>query len=331
MPVLIQINGTWGVGKTTTAIQLARFYEYDGLKVANLTFEKWSFDSERYWEGGRDHFVLPLECVKGLNVIEEWLPPGYDVYIVEGRYPFGNRFDEYLIANILPVDKQNLCIPVSDYTPTPRDLAGRELIITKCTPFNVPIDHVAVDTHRILLGVAQLRAVPVNPRLTLPRFNTQVIGIGFFPREFYLVYPNLKWYGPYISDLYLEDLKTGTHSTVLIGHVLNPETIYQILRDDPRPVITYCPGSIGLPDDEIEFSSPPTERDDTYTADILRNHPRGTPLSDTGYIHIFNNRYWVGNVYQNYPSVLKQENRLLCNGWVSPKYLIEDGYLEEFR
>lgn len=325
MPGLIQINGTWNTGKTTTATQLAHLFEFEGMKVANLTFEKWTFDVQRYWSENRHHYCLPLECVKG--DVEQWLPVGYDVYILEGRHPNGQRFDEDLFANIYPNHLQNVCVPANEYVFQVNDPLDRNLIITKCHPFGIPYEHVAVDTNRMIFNIDLLRKIQVSPKYSIIPSSKTIIAIGYFPGEYFLLFPRMRHYGFEEVRSFLEECVNPTYDLILIGFTFEYQQIAASMKYESRPIISYSPGSVGFPHIEVELGDLPSIADDTLARDILLNQPVGTPLPQSGYLALFNNKYWTGHAYQGLPSVSQSGNILVCNGWIHPKYLIRDGFL----
>lgn len=336
-PIVISLIGQYNSGKTTTAIQLRNALEFQqGLSVANVMFSKGINDLMAYWESGCDLFHYPLEAVKGKDVLESFIPKGYDAYILEGSYPHHPEWEiPDLLVNILG-ENQNEVIPSDEYN----DHTKKQypLIITKAT--TVIQDIPTVLESRTFLNYDKLKVVPdFHPSMELPVSHKKVIGIGYFPLEFFLIYPSLKenWYR-FDYEGFFGDYIRGDYDLAIIG-LIHKEHYGEFLGLD-YPTLSYTPGTFipdlcpvgiteGLTDEQQKLLT-------NSIRDVLLNQPRGTTLpapmdgSDpTRYTYyLYSNPYWCYPEFKDLQMVTQIGDVTCLNGWVHPKYLIEDGIIQ---
>ena len=98
-----------GAGKTTAALLLEHHFREQGLRVACLQQNKGPYDVHTYLSTGCYHYTVPLEATKSRDSFEQWVPVGYDVYILEITCPYTPFGAPYLIPfsavnEIVPFD-----------------------------------------------------------------------------------------------------------------------------------------------------------------------------------------------------------------------------------
>lgn len=70
-------------------------------------------------------------------------------------------------------------------------------------------------------------------------------------------------------------------------------------------------------------------KDFTSVFSTIKNHAVGTNLSsESGAFSGYNNRLWINTKYESTEPVWKENNIVFSNGWISPKTLIQENYLE---
>ncbi|MDO9323625.1 MAG: hypothetical protein Q7T80_01575 [Methanoregula sp.] len=333
-------------GKTTTAIALEKKLRSEGKRVACLQLNKGKYDVHRYLSEGCFHYTIPLEATKGKEVFEQWVPEGYDAYIMEitfGYSPIGaayitlfnhvnevisfesrndwkNIVDRYLKNNWEKHYQEKSPFPMSLW-----DLVhdrNIQRVITK-TP-NV-IDGPCVDTQKILYHENELAVEPINPGMKLPKGNKKVLAVGVFPAEYWDIFPSLQWFRFDYAG-FMDDLRKKQYDLAIVG-VCGTDALK--LRDPPEhgTIICYQP-SVYL-DLQRYKSSKPLNSDFQIIYDTIKKQKPGTSLveNDTP-LSAYNNRFWVYRWYTNPEILWKTGNTIFCNGWILPQYLIREGLLE---
>jgi hypothetical protein len=325
MPDLMVLHGEWDSGKTTTCLRAARYFRYDGIKTACLTFEKGINDVGLYWAEHNHHYCLPLEVAKGRSVLEKWLPVGYDLYILEGKNP-GAGIMSNLFYSIYPPADQNICIP--QYLSRDGNRFGCQPVITMCHPSRVPLEYPATDVFETIFSPEQIRTIPVEPSMILPRLYGKVLSAGYFPSEIWDMYPDHRWVRE-DSDEFWDQYESRRPDLIVLGWMGSPHEWHDVVQVD-TPILCFDPriwqenltpfDSI-TPDDDIL----------TQTVQIIRTDPVGSAFPDTGYLKKYNNPYWTQMFFQELPIISRQKNMTLINGWVHPLYLYQDGVISDIQ
>lgn len=340
-----------GQGKTTTAILLSRYFEKEGKKVACLQAEKGLFDVHTYLQEDRYHYSIPLEAAKNVGSFEQWLPAGYDAYILEITHPYsppGTAFID-LFENINePVSyelrdswEDFLRQQVNEQWGAPADSNGpheyflnlfydrnvRKVLTKTRGETNGP----SVDDRFNLVNPGEFVYNSINPRYVFPKSEKKAIAVGAFPAEYRDIYADLTWYGFDYAE-FMERFRKEDYDLAIIGACMNQNLTFRDRPVEPD-IICYQPsvyhtmrhigdhGGVGdhkrVMDDLMEVHR------------AIKNEPFGTPLGKEGGIFAgYNNKYWIYRTHPDFDILKKEENILFCNGWVLPQYLIRDGFLE---
>lgn len=338
-------------GKTTTSVLLSQYLEKEGEKVACLQTEKGLFDVHTYLQENRYHYSIPLEAAKSIGTFEQWLPAGYDAYILEITHPYsppGTAFID-LFENINePVSyelrdswEDFLLQRVNEQWGAPADSNGHQAYFLNLfydrnvrkiyTETMGNIRGPFVDDEFTIGNPGDLIFNSINPRYVFPKSEKKAIAVGAFPAEYWDICADLKWYGFDYAG-FMERFRKEDYDLAVIGACMN-----QNLKFRDRPVepdiICYQPsvyqnmrnigdhGGVGdhrrVMDDLMEVHR------------AIKNEPVGTPLGKEGGIFAgYNNKYWIYRTHPDFDIIKKEENILFCNGWILPQYLIRDGYLE---
>lgn len=317
MPQLLAVHGAWDTGKTTTCLRLAKYFQFDGIKVASLTFEKGTNDVGLYWAEKNHHYCLPLECAKGVSDLEQWLPVGYDLYILEGKNP-GAGIMSRMFFDIFPADMQNICIPQHEFNRM--DTYNAHPIITMCHPANVPLGYPATDVYETLFDPERLQRIDIDPKMCLPRLPGKILATGYFPSEFWDIYPDIRWTLDIEDFFYLYEERKP--DMLLIGWVNDPQTWSEIIHID-IPCLIFDPRLWKENLTEFETTTP-SENELRQTEIIVKKDPVGTLFTNSGYLKKYRNPYWTQMFFQELPIISRDENKIIVNGWVHPSYLIRD-------
>jgi len=335
-------------GKTTTAILLENKLKSEGKCVACLQQNKGKNDVHRYLFKDCYHYTIPLEATQGKTAFEQWVPQGYDAYVMEITMPYSpfgavyadlfknineiisyeaqDHWKEYVHSYYQQLwkkirsgigPKQNL-MELWEYT------RNRHIqpVITKTPGI---LEGPCVDSEKHLHHEGKLAVETIQPKMTLPKSNKRVIAVGAFPAEYWDIFPSLHWFRFNYAE-FMEELRKKKHDLAVIGAC---GTDALKLQEPPRDysVICYQPSvlfelkkKIGT----IPFSS-------TYLelVNLIKSQHPGTPLVPDGETYTgYNNRYWVKQDHDLVDPVWKAGNIVFCDGWVLPQYLIRDGFLE---
>lgn len=344
MAKIYVIASIMGQGKTTTSILLKKYFESQGLKVANLQRDKGRADVGLYLKNDCHHYTIPVEAVKD---IEKWLPIGYDVYILEVGFIYRSPISALLIdlfrnINLLTsyefkdawkkhVSNRNLKLLFWD---TVHNRNVRQIITKSPTQID---KEPYVDTNLVLHNADKFVFDEVTPRMTLPKSDKEAIAVGAFPAEFMRIF-NLKWYG-YDYQAFIKRYKEENYDIAVIGACSNEELRFSYKPSKPKvfcyQATTYL-GELYRYNPEGDFPVKPS-----YTKDFpiktnlqemclkIKNNPVSTWLGEEGCLYeCLNNKFWVFREYIGLDTITAQDNMIICNGWVLPQYLIQEGYLE---
>lgn len=317
------IHGTRDSGKTAACLRIARYFRFDGLKIANLTIETGMTDIPRYWADKTHHFILPLEATKGRVSLENWLPIGYDLYILESELPDSDIISKGVYTLFHP-EEQNICIP--QYLSRDETTYGCRPIISLCHPGRVPLEYPATDVLETIFSPELIHTIQVNPRMVLPRLYGKILSAGYYPSELWEIYPDLQWVHEDLDSFWIQ-YESRHPDLIVLGWVRNPMEWREVLEIE-CPILCFDPRI--WQDNFTPFEDiTPDEITLENTAEIVRNDPVGTPLPDVGILKRYNNEYWVNSIFQELPLISKHKNITIVNGWVHPQYLIQEGVISD--
>ncbi len=330
-------------GKTTTALLLEKYFRSKGLRVACLQTMKGQYDVGTFLQNGCYHYTLPLEAAKSKKTLEQWIPKGYDIYILEVTLPHGpigaayidlfQNFNE-VISYEMKDDWKNYVSGISPTFLTFWDkIYGRNVrrLITK-----VPtgIDDPCVDTSFNLRHPEKLVFDIINPKMSLPKSDKNVIAVGAFPSEFWDIFPNLKWYG-YEYLEFMQDYREEQYDFAIVGSCL--DSSLKLLYKPAKPVICYQPSCYkesAARSDANSHVNASVKTDSRSVYRKIKEEAVGTPIGEKDCTYeVYNNRFWIPDCdilwnNRDYPIIGQEDNVTFCNGWILPQYLIREGYLE---
>lgn len=336
-------------GKTTTALLLENYFKSQGLKVACLQKMKGQHDVGSYLKNGCHHYTIPIEATKSNEILEQWIPQGYDRYILEVTFPYNPIGAAYveLFDNINEVVsyeyKDNWKSHVQENNSASVTFWDRvnkrnvQRIITK-TPSEVTktsskIDSPCVDTSLNLHNLDGLVFDTINPKMSLPKSDKNVIAVGTFPGEFWDIFPNLKWYS-YEYPEFLKDYRNGQYDLAIIGSILN-KNLKLKYKPEKTPVICYQPSCYLENKSKSKDSCVKSDVEEVFLK--IKKNAVGTSIGEKGCNYeAYNNRFWVppndtwwsGQVNSDMEILAQEDNMVYCNGWILPQYLIKEGMLE---
>lgn len=330
-------------GKTTTALLLEKYFRSKGLKVACLQTIKGPYDVGTYLQNNCYHYTIPIEATKSKEVLEQWIPEGYDRYIFEVTFPHGPIGAAYidLFHNINEVVsyevKDNWNNFVQEKYPAFSlfwDQVNDRNVQRIVTKVPSKIDSPCVDTSFNLYHAEELVFDTIYPKMTLPKSDKNVIAIGAFPGEFWDIFPKLKWYG-YEYLKFMEEYMEEQYDLAIVGSCLD-ESMKLLYKPSKTPVICYQP-SCYLDTTTRSCEHPPVKSDPRDVYLKIKEEAIGTPIGEKGCLYeAYNNRFWVPDydllwntrTRQNIEILSQEDNVIFCNGWILPQYLIQEGYLE---
>lgn len=328
-------------GKSTTACVLEQYFKKLGKRVACIQSIKGQYDVAYYLEHGCNHYSLPLEASKDQNSLAQWMPKGFDCYIIEISMafiaPIGAAFLD-LFRNyheVVSFDlKDNWDNYVRNYL---KDQVGvlekqaffaaarKKKVQRVITKVPQPLDELSVDTNFVLHHPEKLVPDCIEPRMTLPHSNKKVIAVGAFPGEYRMIFPDLMWY-LYDYSRFVKRLREGLFDIAIIGECLNRDLK---IPNKPDKVTTICYQPSVYLDDCSAITSLKRGWDDMAVYRTIKEKPIGTPLADKELLYsTYNNRFWVNQKYSGTDIVHRKDNIMYCNGWILPQYLIKEGLLE---
>lgn len=332
-------------GKTSVVLALERYYRAQGKKVACIQRIKGQSDVGLYLKKGCYQYSLPIEAVKNRGTLEQWLPIGYDVFIIgisTAYSPIGAAYlDIFSNYNeIIPYDwdgNWTTCVRnrIRSYSYDPDILTfwdeARENNLQKkyiqgvVTGVPEPLDCPCLDTMSILHHPEVLVFDTFEPRMTLPQSDKKVIAVGAFPGEFWDIFPDLTWHG-YDYVQFVQRLEEKNYDMAIIGECSNKSFKISIKPKD-KNIICYQP-SVYYPSKQPENVFQPG-RNLRRIYEGIKKMPVGEHLSDERFSYRdYHNRFWVYQMYPGSDIIQSEDNVLYCNGWVLPQHLMRDGMLE---
>lgn len=331
----IVIAGEWHAGKTTACQILADHYRDMGFAVANIQVSKGIDDVYQYQAGGYMHYTVPLEAAKGKDDLEKWLPVGYDYYILEWTYP---HHPEFAIAtaylDIFEQGEVNEIVPWSDYFAGYR--TSHAIAVSRC---NYPLwDVPGFSPNRQAYHPELLIQIDLNPQLQIPRSGHAAMGLGYFPGEWFDVFPNFRWYQQDHARFF-QDLHRNNPDQVILGHVHSSiiPAIREAIPEISCSVLSYCPEMHSPADRLSPITCAGNLLPDAGVTAAIRAHIRDAPVGspfpappgnpDDYYYTRFDNLFWTRTEYRGVPVIRSDSNLTVCNGWVHPMYLIQGGYV----
>lgn len=331
-------------GKTTTALLLEKYFRSKGLRVACLQTMKGQYDVRTFLQHNCYHYTLPLEAAKSKKMLDQWLPKGYDKYILEVTLPHGPIGAAYidLFQNINEVisdevkdNWKNYVLGISSSFLSFWDLIYERNVQRVITKVPSKIESPCVDTSFNLHHPEDFVSDTVNPRMSHPRSDARVVAVGAFPAEFWDIYPNLKWYG-YDYVKFMDEYRTEQYELAIVGSCLD-RNLKLLHKPEKSPVICYQPSCYlesSTLSCEDQHSNMLVKTDPLEIFTRIKEEPVGTPLADEGCLYeVYNNKFWTPDCdimwnNRNLPMLSQKDNMTFCNGWILPQYLIREGYLE---
>jgi len=324
-----------GQGKTTTAMLLEKYFRSQGLKVACLQPIKGQWDVGLYLKNNCYHYNIPVEAAKSIASFEKWLPVGYDIYTMEISFAYGSPISASHISVFQNVNEV-ISYEVKDnwknyilgkYGPLPfwDDFHSRNVqrIITK-TP--QVLENPCVDNTFKLHNSEQLVFDSVEPKMALPKSDRTAIAVGAFPAEFWDIFPNLKWYA-YDYPSFLQRYKQENYDIAIIGACTNDNMRFSC---KPKEPVVFCyQAPVYMSTVQRYCHDLPIKTNVHTIFSKIKTEPVGSRLGMKDCLYAsLNNKFWVLQEYLGLDLISVQDNIIICNGWVLPQYLIQEGYLE---
>jgi hypothetical protein len=303
---------------------------------------KGRYDVGFYLKNECYHYTIPLEATKSRDALVQWLPKGYDVFIMEIGFPYApigasyadlfnqvneiissehkDNWEAFIRSELLKSYSCNKILSLWDLFHS----RTVQKVITKTTE---DIGTPCIDTELVIHHVDEFVYDEIEPQMALPSSEKKVVAVGAFPAEFWDIFPALKWHGYNYSN-FSEDLKNNSHDIVIIGGCADQSLKLDITGTE-KPVICYQPSVLS---NRIFLNNHNNGRisiNPVKLMEKIRNQPVGTDLStsNTAYSRL-NNRFWISQDYSGNDILEKEGNVLFCNGWVLPQYLLKEGLLE---
>ncbi len=324
-----------GQGKTTTAMLLEKYFRSQGLKVACLQPIKGQWDVGLYLKNNCYHYNIPVEAAKSIASFEKWLPVGYDIYTMEISFAYGSPISASHISLFQNVNEV-ISYEVKDnwknyilgkYGPLPfwDDFHSRNVqrIITR-TP--QVLENPCVDNIFKLHNADQLVFDSIEPKMALPKSDRTAIAVGAFPAEFWDIFPNLKWYA-YDYSSFLQRYKQENYDIAIIGACTNDKMRFSY---KPKKPLVFCYHPVVYIENlKNYYHSTPVKTDLMEIYSRIKSEPVGSQLGMNDCLYAsLNNKFWTFQEYLGLDLISVQDNIIICNGWVLPQYLIQEGYLE---
>lgn len=337
-------------GKTTTAILMNDHFSRMGKKVACLQTDKGPSDVHRYLEKNCYHYTIPLEAVKNRKSFAQWLPSGYDVYLFEITFPCSPRGAAYadLFENVNELVSYNLrdswretvyqmiynhlgkINPANSNIMALWDLFYKRNVKSVYTKTQGILNEASVDTMFNIHHPEKMVSDHIQPGYEFPKSDKKVIAVGSFPAEYWDIFPNLRWYH-FDYAAFMHRFRKQDYTLAIIG-VCGAANLK--FHETPRKpeIICYQPSvyyNLIHPDlTHSQFYLP--LKDDFLTVyRTIKDEPVGTSLGEEGGSFAgYNNKYWTYRSHSDFDLIMQENNKLFCNGWILPQYLIRDEYLE---
>lgn len=352
MSDLIVLTSNKKQSKRAAVLALQKKFQDEGNRTAVLVTANGRVDVYSYLLDQRYHYSIPLAATKSKEDFEQWVPVGYDKYILEVTFPFSPIGAAYIdlfknINEVVSYDlrnswKQTVLDPknraasidpsenIPDLTATPDitpmwDIVHNrnvQILVTQCP---VPVEGPYFDTVKTLHNIDKLAVESITPRMTLPKSDKKVIVFGEFPAEYWDIYPQLTWYS-YASVSFMMMYRAEKYDLAIVG-TSNKDNLK--IKDKPkdRQVICYQP-TVYKELNKMERKMSPIK--DLFTVfSAIKNQHAGTNLCDKdGAFSGYNNRFWVNSKYDTSAPLWKEDNIVFCNGWILPQTLIQEKFLE---
>lgn len=330
------LTSLFGQGKTTSSIILEKMYTSRGLKVACLQSIKSEYDVGLYLKNNCHHYSLPIEAAKNKKSFEDWLPQGYDLYIVEITIPYGPIGAAFidLFSNINEVvsyelkDKWESFVKTTDpaFESFWDHVNNRNIqkLITQ-VPIDVKVDETFIDTNLNAYNTVNLNFDSFTPRMKLPISKKTAIAVGAFPGEYKDIFPNFEWY-EYNYSTFIKRYEKEDYDIAIIGNCNNEKIKFNYTPKNAG-VICYQPS---LYKKTTAYSSICEVKSDLSTIySKIKEKNTDVSLGDEGCMYSsYNNKYWTYQPYPDLDIIERNENLTICNGWILPQYLIKEGMLE---
>jgi hypothetical protein len=338
--------------KRAAVLALQKHFQEEGHKTAVLVTANGRVDVYSYLLEQRYHYSIPLSATKNKKTFEQWVPAGYDKYILEVTFPFFpvgaayidlfKNINEVVSYDLRDTWKQHVLDPanragsvdpsenIPDLEATPDlipmwDIVHKRNVTTMVTKCPSPLNGPYLDTSKMIHNTDKLAVESITPRMNLPKSDKKIIVFGEFPAEYWDIFPHLVWY-TYAPVTFLQMLRAEKYDLAVVGTCNNENLKF---RDKPkeRPVICYQP-SVYLDLEKREKKMSAT-MDFKSVFSTIKNQEPGKNLNDTGGAFSgYNNRFWVNSKYETPDPVWREGNIVYCNGWLSPKTLIQEKFLE---
>lgn len=342
------LGSVFGQGKTTSSIILEKLYRSQGLKVACLQSIKGEYDVGLYLKNNCHHYSLPVEAAKNRKTFEEWLPQGYDLYLVEMTYSYGAIAAAYidLFENMNEIVSygaennwrsyaedalKNHCAngefnPNEDLMLFWDQMHNRNIkqVLTK-VPSNTKTNRTYVDTKLNVHNADKLNFDSFTPRMKLPVSEKTAIAVGTFPGEYIDIFPKLKWY-EYDYWSFLKRYTDEDYDVAIIGCSYNEDIKLKYIPKN-ADVICYQPPIYLNTTGRSSICDVKTDLKSIYST--IKTKSTDFSLGDEGCMYSsYNNKYWTYQPYPDLDIVERNDNLTICNGWILPQYLIREGMLE---
>ncbi|OPY35498.1 MAG: hypothetical protein A4E35_02323 [Methanoregula sp. PtaU1.Bin051] len=289
-----------------------------------------------------------LEATQKQSTFEQWVPKGYDAYIIEltmAYSPFGATYVD-LFENVNEVISYEAKEHWKDYVSCyyrqlwakvrsgigpSQDLMGlwdhvrNRNIQPVYTKNPEALDQPCVDINKQLHHERDLAVEKIQPKMSFPKSDKKVIAVGAFPAEYWDIFPALHWFR-FDYARFADALRKQKQGLAIIG-ICGSESLK--LQKIPAECRAVCYQQSVLVDIKKKDHLIPFSGDYPTLVSRIKEQKPGTPLVPEGEPYSgYNNRYWVRQEYSVDEPVWRNGNIVFCDGWVLPQYLIRDGYLE---
>lgn len=320
----------------------------EGKRVACLQNNKGKNDVYRYLSENCNHYSIPLEATRNRNTFEQWVPGGYDSYILEvtmAYSPFGAVYVDMFndVNEVISYEAhehwrdyvsryyQRLWAEVKSGTGPDQDLMGlwdcvhNRNIQPVFTKIPIAIDQPCVDIRKKLYHEENLAVESVRPKMSFRKSDKKVVAVGTFPAEYWDIFPALSWFRFDYAG-FTDTIKKQKYDLAIIGSCGSEA----LKMNNPPPecrIICYQPSVIL--DMQKQYRVKPFSGNYLSLVSKIKGQEPGTQLVPEGEQYSgYNNPYWVRQEYSVDNPVWRIGNITFCDGWVLPQYLIRDGYLE---
>lgn len=287
---LFLFAGYFGSGKTTSVNLLKSHFEKQGLRVCTFQRSKNFNDLCRY---SGDHFILPSAAFTSISELENWLPVGYDVGIMEFITYLENSLFTYKYKNCISENMVNEVINPENTAPE------RETNIVYSKTDDPIEGYCCFNTDFSISGIEHLVYFDVNPAWVIPSYpDIKAVFVGTIPPEWYSIFPNHTRRG---KDLFIKDCEK--YDLSIIGAAENLKGIFEHLPADLKTVCLYPPA---------------------FNSSCIPYQPYSeikTAIQNSEYPD-----YWY-NPFKDASSISITENQVLFNGIPPIKFILDQGWL----